>query len=119
VFISGVGKFEFSVYTIESVRVRPAASKAASHVYRFAPGPPRPAGAPGDDGATVVGAGETLRFPGIPAWRCQSMRQPVSFRCSRGTDLLLTVGADGHLTVSSKRPAAVSGPVGDRAYIWS
>jgi hypothetical protein len=118
VFIKGGGRPEFSIYTIEAVRVRPAAAAAARHVYRFAAGPPAPPAQPGEK-ASVVHAGESLVFAGLPAWRCDSVRLPASFRCQLGTKLLVTLGSDGVLTVSSERPARVSGPADGRAYVWS
>ncbi len=66
-----------------------------------------------------MNAGESLLFAGLPSWRCESVRLPASFRCQMGTKLLVTLGVDGMLTVTSQRPAKVSGPADGRAYIWS
>ena len=118
VFIKGGPKFEFSIYTIEPVRLSPAATAAAKHVYRFASGPPAPPAQAGEK-ASVLSAGESLVFAGLPSWRCESVRLPASFRCLMGAKLLVTLGADGLLTVASQRPAKVSGPPDGRAYFWS
>jgi hypothetical protein len=120
VFIRALGEYGLMVGSWQTVAKKLVGSATLKYVYRFGPGTRKKDVTGLATPRLVLRPGSVLRFPGLPAWQCQSIAQPQIVRCQGGRDWVVTVAKGGALTVQSRKSPTrerIQGGSGF-AYLW-